>query len=71
MNGLLFNRKKMFRYFLLLLVGLTLTVNGLIGYYYDTAKFKNAITDEEVIERAKALGYVEIKEQIEGETDGQ
>lgn len=56
------NMKKMIRYGILLMLGMSLTVYGLI----DTTVSRYApepLSDAEIIERAKDLGMVDIKEQ--------
>ena len=54
--------KKIMRYGILMVIGMSLTVYGLI----DITVSKYApppMSDEEVVERAKDLGMVDIKEQ--------
>lgn len=68
-SGLIFNTKRVFIYFLLLVLGLSLMVFGVISYYYETKSYENSITDEEIISRAKALGMVEVKELINTEEE--
>lgn len=56
------NMKKIMRYGVFMVIGMSLTVYGLI----DITVSKYApppMSDEEVIERAKDLGMVDIKEQ--------
>ncbi len=67
--GLLFNTKRMFIYFILLIIGLSLMAYGVLSYYDDRRTFDMTISDDEVIQRAKALGLVEVKEKIDGEKD--
>lgn len=62
--GLVFNTKKMLRYFAFLIVGLSLIFYSAISYYEQLRLFDQRLTDEEIIMRAKALGLVEITEQI-------
>lgn len=74
--GLTFNTKRIFIYFVLLIIGLSLIAYGVISYYDDRRSFDAALTDEEIIIRAKALGMVEVIDKIEGEegtdeTDGE
>ncbi|MCA0386134.1 MAG: hypothetical protein LCH34_11110 [Firmicutes bacterium] len=67
--GLVFNTKKMLRYFILLIIGLTLMFYSAISYYEQQRLFEQRLTDEEVIIRAKALGLVEITEQLKEKTN--
>lgn len=67
--GLVFNTKKMLRYFILLIIGLTLMFYSAISYYEQQRLFEQKLTDEEVIIRAKALGLVEITEQLKEKTN--
>jgi len=67
--GLVFNTKKMLRYFTLLIIGLTLMFYSAISYYEQQRLFEQRLTDEEVIIRAKALGLVEITEQLKEKTN--
>jgi uncharacterized membrane protein YidH (DUF202 family) len=67
--GLMFNTKRMFIYFILLIIGLSLMTYGILSYYDDRRTFDRALSDEEIIERAKALGLVEVKDKINGEKD--
>jgi len=62
--GIIFNIRKMFAYFILLIVGLSLMSYGVITYYEDQRAFEASLSDDEIIERAKSLGLVELKEQI-------
>lgn len=67
--GLVFNTKKMLQYFTLLIVGLALMFYSVISYYEQQRLFEQRLTDEEVIIRAKALGLVELTEQIKEKTN--
>lgn len=67
--GLVFNTKKMLRYFTLLIIGLTMMFYSAISYYEEQRLFEQRLTDEEVIIRAKALGLVEITEQLKEKTN--
>lgn len=67
--GLVFNTKKMLRYFTFLIIGLTLMFYSAISYYEQQRLFEQRLTDEEVIIRAKALGLVEITEQLKEKTN--
>lgn len=62
--GLIFNSKKLFTYFVMLVIGISLMFYGVLSYYEDFRVFSNTISDEEVIMRAKALGMVEVKDLI-------
>ena len=65
--GLMFNPKRIFTYFILLIIGLSLMAYGLISYYDDRRTFEASLSDEEIILRAKALGLVEVTEKINGD----
>lgn len=67
--GLIVNVKKLFVYFILLIFGLSLLVYSVLVYYQDQYKFNQSIPDAVIIERAKALGMVEIKELMKGDED--
>lgn len=67
--GLTFNTKRMFIYFILLIIGLSLMAYGVLSYYDDRRTFDMTMSDEEIIQRAKALGLVEVKDKISGEKD--
>lgn len=45
----------------MLIFGISLIFYGLMTYSIQMGLFKTNITDEEIIERAKGLGMVEIK----------
>lgn len=62
--GLIFNTRRLFGYFVLLVLGISLMFYGVISYYEDMRTFQSSISDEEIIIRAKALGLVEVKEII-------
>lgn len=67
--GLIVNVKKLFLYFLMLVLGLSLLVYSVLLFYNDQVKFEQSIPDAVIIERAKELGMVDIKEQIKGDED--
>lgn len=69
--GLIFNTKRVFVYFLLLVLGLSMMAFGIISYYFDTKSYESNITDAEIISRAKALGMVEVKELINTDEEEQ
>jgi len=56
------NMKKIISYGILLMIGMTLTVYGLIDITVSRYA-PEPMSDAEVIERAKELGMVDIKEQ--------
>lgn len=56
------NMKKMIRYVIAMIIGLSLTVYGVIDL--TVAKYgPKPMSDAEIIERAKDLGMVDIKEE--------
>ena len=57
-----FDMKKMIRYAIMLMVGLSLTVYGVIDLTISKYGPK-PMSDAEIIERAKDLGMVDIKEK--------
>lgn len=57
------NLKKLSLYFLFLLLGMSMISFGLMNIAYDLQN--DEITESEIIERAKALGMVELKEQLD------
>lgn len=57
------NLKRLSLYFIFLLIGMSMISFGLMNIAYDLQKTE--ITEEEIIERAEALGMVEIKKQLE------
>jgi hypothetical protein len=57
------NFKRLSVYFLFLLIGMSMISFGLMNIAYDLQQ--SEITDEEIIERAEALGMVELKKQLE------
>ena len=67
--GLMFNTKRIFIYLILLIIGLSLMAYGVLSYYDDRRTFEESISDEEIVQRAKALGLVEVTEKIKGEKD--
>ncbi len=64
MKHLLFNEKKIYALFLWLMLGIGLIFYGVISYAIDMRTFKAPLTDEEIIERAKGLGMVELKVKL-------
>ncbi|MDH8679821.1 hypothetical protein QE109_16805 [Fusibacter bizertensis] len=69
--GLVFNIKKMFTYFVLLIIGLSLMAYGVLSYFQDQQIFHSMLSDDEIIERAKGLGMVELKDQINNQIQEQ
>lgn len=67
--GLIVNVKRLFMYFLMLVLGLSLLVHSILLFYQDQNRFDQSIPDAVIIQRAKALGMIEIKEQIKGDED--
>ena len=59
--GLIFNSKRIFLYFILLVLGLSLIAFGILDFYGDQKVFETSMSDEDVIKRAKELGMVELK----------
>lgn len=62
--GIIVNIRRLFKYWLLLILGLSLIFYGIIGYYENRQMIMLNISDAEIIERAKDLGMIEIKDQI-------
>lgn len=69
--GLVFNTKKIFTYFVLLVLGLSMMSYGVLSYYEDQKVFHTSLSDDQIIERAKALGMVDLKDQIENQIQEQ
>jgi hypothetical protein len=57
------NLKKLSLYFIFLVLGMSMISFGLMNIAYDLQN--EEMTDEEIIERAEALGMVELKEQLD------
>jgi hypothetical protein len=64
--GLLFNGKRLFAYYVMLIIGLAMIFGGMISYNAQINGFKSTLSDDEIIERARGLGMVEIKEKWNG-----
>lgn len=64
--GLLFNGKRIFAYYVLLIIGLAMIFGGMISYNAQINGFKSTLSDDEIMERARDLGMVEIKEKWNG-----
>ncbi|MBM7561834.1 hypothetical protein [Fusibacter tunisiensis] len=68
--GLVYNGKKVFAYYVLLIIGLALIFGGIISFYNHRQTVNFKLSDEEIIERARDLGMIELKEQLNnGEKD--
>lgn len=65
MKHLIYDVKKVFSLFLFLILGLSLLFYGIFSYTIDMKIYKSELSDREIIERAKALGMVELKEALE------
>ncbi len=53
--------KSMFRYFIFLVIGMSFIVYGIMEIV-TTKNVKPELTDEQIIQRAKELGMIEVKE---------
>ncbi len=62
------NTKKLFRYFVLLIIGFSILFYGLINLVIEDHSMKT-LSDEEIIERAKDLGMMGIEDKILKEMD--
>lgn len=62
--GLIVNLKRLFFYWIFLIVGMSLIFIGVMGYYENQRRTASYLSDAEIIERAKTLGMVEIKERL-------
>ncbi|HKL41844.1 MAG TPA: hypothetical protein VJ962_04605 [Clostridia bacterium] len=56
------NLKKMSIYFIFLILGMSMISFGLMNIAYDLQN--EEMSDQEIIQRAKALGMVELKDQL-------
>jgi len=65
--GVVINVKKLYVWFVMLIIGLSLMFYGIIQFSVDQKKWASELTDQEIIARAKALGMVEIKDKLEEE----
>jgi hypothetical protein len=59
--------KKIFAHYILLVIGLAMIFGGMISYYSQINGFKSTLSDDQIIERARNLGMIEIKEKLNGE----
>lgn len=57
------NFKRLSLYFLFLVLGMSMISFGLMNIAYDLQN--EEMTDQEIIQRAKALGMVELKDQLD------
>jgi len=62
--GLIVNLKRLFFYWIFLIVGMSLIFIGVMGYYENQRRTASYLSDAEIIVRAKTLGMVEIKERL-------
>lgn len=62
--GLMVRKRRMLSAFLLIVFGISMIFWGAFTFYVDQAMFANRISDEEIIERAKKLGMVDLKEYL-------
>ncbi|GAU79317.1 hypothetical protein [Fusibacter sp. 3D3] len=62
--GLIVNLNRLFKYWLFLIIGLSLIFYGIIGNYENNRQIHMNLSDNEIIERAKALGMVDLKDQL-------
>lgn len=65
LNGMLISTRKLFFILVLLILGISLMLGGLMTLYFDNQRFERRISDAEVIERAKKLGMIDLKEYLE------
>lgn len=65
--GLVLKPKKVIASLLLLIFGISLIFYGLTLIYIDSTRFQAKMSDEEIIERAKKLGLIELKDYINGD----
>lgn len=62
--GLVVSRKKLLIAFVLIVFGVSCIFYGLTALYIDQTRFASEISDAEIIERAKKLGMVDLKEYL-------
>lgn len=65
--GLVLKPKKIIASLLLLILGLSLIFYGLTLIYIDNTRFHTKMSDQEIIERAKKLGLIELKDYLNGD----
>lgn len=61
------NFKRLSLYFLFLVLGMSMISFGLMNIAYDLQN--EEMTDQEIIQRAEALGMVELKDQLDEPTE--
>ena len=61
------NLKKLSLYFVFLVLGMSMISFGLMNIAYDLQN--EEMTDQEIIQRAEALGMVELKDQLDEITE--
>ncbi|MBF4695806.1 hypothetical protein [Fusibacter ferrireducens] len=67
--GLVVNLNRLFKYWIALMIGISLICYGVLGSYENSRQTHMRLSDAEIVERAKALGMVDLKEQLyENET---
>lgn len=62
--GLVIRTKRVLAALLFMIFGISLIVFGLITFYIDRTRLESKISDAEVIERAKKLGMVDLKQYL-------
>lgn len=65
--GLIQKPKKVIASLLLLILGISLIFYGMTLIYIDSTRFQTKLSDAEIIERAKKLGLIELKDYIKGD----
>lgn len=63
--GVVVRRRKIVKGMILLILGVSLIHFSLFMWYTDHVKYARQISDEEVIQRAKDLGMINVKEYLE------
>lgn len=62
--GLVIRTKRVLAALLFIVIGISLLSFGLISFYLDSTRLNSEISDTEVIERAKKLGMIDLKEYL-------
>lgn len=62
--GLIVNLNRLFKYWIVLMIGISLIFYGIIGGYENSRQIHMHISDAEIVERAKALGMIDLKDQL-------
>lgn len=65
--GLILKPKKVIASLLLLILGISLIFYGMTLIYIDSTRFLTKLSDAEIVERAKKLGLIELKDYIKGD----